>query len=131
MDFVKYISTPAGQTEVNPLITRMNLTRGRLVGGCVYFPYGPEGTLHFLARIGIHQILPFNTGENLRLDDAVFPFSLGIDLVEPPFVVDLITWNDSVDNSHALTVSFTVQEFSKREARIKKNSIEGAAGEAP
>lgn len=131
MDFVKYISTPAGQTEVNPLITRMDLTRGRLVGGCVYFPYGPEGTLHFLARIGIHQILPFNTGENLRLDDAVFPFSLGIDLVEPPFVVDLITWNDSVDNSHALTVSFTVQEFSKREARIKKNSIEGAAGEAP
>ena len=109
MDFVKYILTPAGQSETDPLITRLTMTRGRLVGGCVYFPYGPAGYLHFLAKIGIHQILPFNTGENLRLDDAVFPFDLGIDLKEPPFVVDLITWNDSVEYAHALTVSFSLE----------------------
>ena len=107
MDFSKYISTPAGQTEANPLVTRLKLTKGRLVGGFLYFPPGPSGMLHFVARIGLHQILPFNTGENLRLNDAVFPFLIGIDLSQPPYLLDLITWNDSTLYDHALTVSFS------------------------
>jgi hypothetical protein len=106
VDFTKYISTPANTTEAAPLITRLKLTKGRLTGGFVYFPYGPAGTLHFLARIGIHQILPFNTGENFRLDDAVIPFNLGINLIHPPFSIDLVTWNDSSTYAHALTVGF-------------------------
>lgn len=106
MDFLKYISTPAGQTEAAPLITKLRVEDGRLTGGWLYFPYGPAGTLHFIARRGRHQILPFNTGENYRLDDAVIPFSLGIDLKKPPYIIDLVTWNDSASNAHALTVCF-------------------------
>lgn len=90
------------------------------MGGFVYFPYGPSGYLHFLVKIGIHQIYPFNTGENLRLDDAVFPFHLGIDLNEPPFVIDLITWNDSVDYPHALTVSFSLDPNPENQYDLKK-----------
>jgi hypothetical protein len=79
----------------------------------LYFPYGPSGTLHFLARIGIHQILPFNTGENFRLDNAVIRFSMGIDLAEPPYSIDLVTWNDSASYAHALTVCFFLDPFLK------------------
>lgn len=124
MDFIKYISTPAGQSESEPLVTTLKLTRGRLVGGNVYFPYGPAGTLHFLAKIGIHQILPFNSGESLRMDDCVFPFKLGIDLSEPPYVIDLITWNDSTENDHALTVSFHVKEFTRWGGIIRQSFID-------
>lgn len=106
MDFSKYIETPANTQEAAPLITRLKLTKGRLTGGFLYFPYGPAGTLHFLTRIGIHQILPFNTGENFRLDDAVVNFSLGINLTSPPYSLDLVTWNDSTTYAHALTVCF-------------------------
>lgn len=109
MDFIKYISTPVGALESDPLITTLTLTRGRLVGGRIYFPPGPAGLLHFLARIGVHQIFPFNTGENLRLDDCVFPFTLGIDLPEPPYVLDLVTWNDSATHAHALTVAIELR----------------------
>jgi hypothetical protein len=110
MDFVKYISTPPDNTKSNPLITTLKLTKGRLTGGFLYFPSGPAGVLHFLARMGIHQILPFNTGQNFRLDDCVVPFSLGIDLLEPPFEVDCITWNDStLEHTHALTVCFALE----------------------
>lgn len=119
MDFLKYISTPAGQTEGDPLITKLTLTRGRLVGGRVFFPYGPAGVLHFLARIGVHQIFPFNTGENLRLDDCVFPFSLGIDISEPPYVLDLITWNDSTAYAHALTAAFSLIPHKKQTRDLK------------
>lgn len=119
MDFLKYISTPVGKTESSPLITTIKLTRGRLVGGWVYFPSGPAGVLHLLLRVGIHQIYPFNTGENLRLDDAVFPFTIGIDLDEPPYLVDLATWNDSLALAHALTISFSLEPISKKKYDLK------------
>ena len=106
MDFLAYISTPKNTMVSEPKITQLHLTKGRLVGGFLFYPSGPAGTLHFLARIGLHQILPFNQGESFRLDDCVVPFSLGIHLLEPPFVVDLVTWNDSNNHAHVLSVCF-------------------------
>ena len=106
MDFLAYISTPKNTEAADPKITLLHLTKGRLVGGFLFFPSGPAGTLHFLARLGLHQILPFNQGADFRLDDCVVPFSLGIDLAEPPYVVDLVTWNDSNSHAHVLSVCF-------------------------
>jgi len=119
MDIVQYISTPKNTPESNPLVTTVKLTRGRLTGGSIYFPSGPAGTLHFVARIGLHQILPFNTGQNLRLDDCVFPFSLGLDLDEPPFELDFLTWNDSTLYDHALTVSINIEPMLDEDHDIK------------
>jgi hypothetical protein len=104
MDILQYISTPANTTEAAPKTTTIKLTRGRLTGGSLYFPSGPAGKLHFIARIGIHQIIPFNTGQNLRLNDCVVPLSLGFDLLEPPFELDCLTWNDSYQYAHVLTL---------------------------
>jgi len=106
VDFLVYISTEKKTFEADPDITTIHLTRGRLTGGFLYFPSGPAGVLHFQARIGLNQILPFTPGQSYRLDDCVVPFSLGIDLVEPPFNIDCVTWNDSISLSHALTVCF-------------------------
>jgi len=120
VDFLKYISTPLGTTESAPLISRLKLTKGRLTGGFLYFPSGPAGTLHFLARIGIHQILPFNTGENFRLDDTLINFSIHIDLTEPPFVIDLVTWNDSISFAHVLSVCFFLDPASENRYNLEK-----------
>ena len=109
MDFTKYISTPKETAETNPLVTTIKLTKGRLTGGFLYFPAGAAGTLHFLARVGVHQIIPYNTGENIRLDACVLQLSLGVDLLEPPFVIDCVTWNDSTEYAHVLTVGFSLQ----------------------
>lgn len=106
MDFVLYINTPKDTPKNAPKITKLKITAGRLTGGFLYFPSGAAGTLHFQARIGLHQILPFNSDENYRLDDCVVPFSLGIDILEPPFQIDCVTWNESISYAHALTVCF-------------------------
>lgn len=111
MDYVKYISTPKDTTEAAPLVTKLQLTEGRLVGGFLYFPTGPAGTLHFIARIKNQQILPYNTGVNFALDDCVIPFSLGIVLNEPPWIIDLVTWNDSTSYAHVCTVCFFLDPF--------------------
>lgn len=106
MDFLRYITTPKNTTEDDPLVTTLKITKGRLSGGFVYFPTGPAGLLHFRAQIGVHQIIPFNTGANYRLNGCVVPFHLAIDLPDAPFCVDCITWNDSTLYDHALTVCF-------------------------
>jgi hypothetical protein len=104
MDILQYISTPKNTLEAAPLTTTIKLTRGRLTGGSIYFPSGPAGKLHFRARIGEHQIIPFNTGQNIRLDDCTLPLSIGIDLLEPPYELLCETWNDSTQYDHVLTL---------------------------
>ena len=130
MDFLAYISTPKNTLEIPGQILKLHLTRGRLTGGFLYFPSGPAGTLHFLARIAGHQIIPFSPGESYRLDDCVIPFSLGIDLLEPPFFVDCVTWNDSNSHAHVLTVCFFVSPSDKKRSIIKriKNPFSGTDG---
>jgi len=119
MDIVQYISTPKDTPESAPLVTTIKLTKGRLTGGSIYFPSGPAGKLHFIARIGIHQIIPFNTGQSLRLDDCVFPLCLGFDLLEPPFDLDCETWNESTVYAHVLTVSLHLEPMLDQDHDIK------------
>lgn len=119
MDILQYISTPSNTLEADPLQTTVKLTRGRLTGGSLYFPSGPAGKLHFLARIGVHQIIPFNTGQNIRLDDAVLQLSLGIDLLEPPYELDCVTWNDSTLYAHVLTLVLHLEPMIDKENDIK------------
>ena len=113
MDFIQYISTPIGYTEAEPLKTTITLTAGRLIGGFLFFPRGPSGYLHFIAKTSTHQILPFNTGQNYRLNGCVVPFHLNIDLLQHPFEIDCLTWNDSSTLSHALTVAFFLNPSEK------------------
>ena len=118
MDFVKYINTEIGRDAADPVITTIKLTRGRLTGGFLFFPSGPAGKLHFLAQIGVHQLIPFNSGESYHLDDCMVPFHIGIDLSTPPFEIDCITWNESTDYDHALTVGFFLTPKSRRNKEI-------------
>jgi hypothetical protein len=131
VDFVQYISTPANTTEAEPLVTTLKLTRGRLTGGSVYFPSGPAGTLHVLLKIAGHQIVPFNRGQNLRLNDCVFPLSIGIDLLEPPYQVDIVTWNDSTLYAHALTVCLQLQPRARKNQTLRQILKDMAAEERP
>jgi len=119
MEYLKYISTPKENDESNPLITTMRLSKGRFTGGWIYFPAGPAGTLNLIVLLGVHQILPFNTGESYRLDDCVVPLHLEIDLFEPPFEIDLITWNTSVLHDHALTVCFFIDPYIPQRLSLK------------
>lgn len=130
MDYLRYISTDKETWEDDPDITPLRLCKGRLSGGWIYFPSGPAGTLNFIARLGIHQILPFNTGESYRLDDCTVPFQLEIDLFEPPFEVDLITWNTSTEYPHALTVCLFVDPDipQRRSLKSMKDLFKNAKG---
>lgn len=114
MDYVVYISTPANTLETAPLKTRIYLSKGRLTGGFLYFPRGPSGYLHFVAKVGTHQIAPYNIDQAYRLNGCVVPLYLNIDFFEPPFIIDCITWNDSATYAHVMTACFFLDPWQKR-----------------
>lgn len=118
MDFIYKINTPPNTSADDPKITIAKLTRGRLIGGFLYFPSGPAGTLNCLAKIGVHQIFPFNVGQAYALDDCVTPMHFGFDLLEPPFQIDLITWNTSTLYTHTLTVGLFLDPLEKKGWKI-------------
>lgn len=124
MDYVVYISTPYTNKEANPLITSLPLSKGRLTGGFLYFPRGPSGYLHFIARVGVHQIVPFNVGQSYRLNGCVVPLHIDIDFFTPPYIIDCVTWNGSTEYAHALTVGFFLDPYAKK--RSGKNLINSA-----
>ena len=113
MDYIVYISTPKENKEANPLTTTLRVSRGRLTGGFLFFPRGPSGYLHFTARIGVHQILPFNIDQEYRLNGCVVPLHLDIDFFQPPYIIDLVTWNDSDTYDHVLTVGIFLDPYAK------------------
>ena len=120
MDFSAHISTPKNTTVAAPKISTIHLTRGRLTGGFLFFPPGPAGTLHLIAQISNHQVLPFTPGEDYHLDDCVIPFSLGIDLLEPPFLINCYTWNESTQWPHLLNICFFVSPSKKKRFNLNK-----------
>ena len=130
MDFIQHISTDANTLETSPKVTTLKLTRGRLSGGWIFFPSGPAGKLHLSARIGIHQIFPFNVGQNIALDDCVVPMHFGIDLREPPFEIWIDTWNSSTEYAHVLTVCFSLIPKGKKKYNLDEliNEFAGTNG---
>lgn len=112
MDYAWKIDTPHTiYTEAEPLVSTLQLTRGRLVSGFLYFPAGPAGLLHLVVLRGLHQILPVNQGSNYALNDCVVPLFLDLALDQPPFALDALTWNESTDNEHTLTLALVLAPF--------------------
>lgn len=114
MDFIQNIETPSSTPETAPLKTTVQLTRGKLVGGWIYYPAAAAGLLHFIARRGITQVSPWNTGQSIALAGVVAPLSFGFELSEPPFTIDCWTWNTSADAALSLVVCFTLAPIGKR-----------------
>ena len=119
MDILQHIITPKNTPESEPLTTIIKLTRGRLTSGSICFPPGPAGKLHFIARIGVHQIIPFNTGQNISLDNSILPLCPGIDLNEPPFELTCETWNESMVYNHALSLVLQLEPMIDQDHDIK------------
>jgi hypothetical protein len=117
MDFAKYISTPKETPESAPIITEIKLTKGRVFGGWVYFPYGPAGVLHLQIYKGSEQIAPANRGDSYNLDDAVIPLSLDFELNEPPYELTARTWNTSTTYDHALNLALFLREAGREKQK--------------
>jgi len=127
MDYLRHITTEhSTYTEAAPKQTVMLITKGRIVGGWLFFPSGPAGTLHVVVRRGIHQVFPVDPGNSYALDDCVIPLFGGVEITQPPLQLEIITWNTSTTYNHTLTLCLFLDPFS--DPRTRKNWLSRILG---
>jgi hypothetical protein len=106
MDYAVTISTQHSHTSPNhPAMTAMHLTKGRLVGGWIWFPPGSAGLLRVQVWRSLNQLAPSVGGQWYRGDDCVLPLYIGYTLSTHPLDVVVRTWNASTTYDHECTVS--------------------------
>jgi len=114
VDYIVPITTEHSvYTADAPKSTSLHVTKGKLVGGWVYFPSGPAGLLHLQIRHGKYQLFPANRDQSLALDDAVVPLFLNRHISQPPFELSLLTWNSSTKYNHTLTVALFLDPYAE------------------
>lgn len=112
MDYVTTINTEhSTYTRSAPKRTVIQMTRGRLTRGWIYFPSGPAGLLHATVLRASLQIAPVDREQSYCLDDVIATLSPEYDLDQPPFRIIIATWNDSTTYDHTLTISLTLDPF--------------------
>jgi len=123
MDYLRRITTEHSvYTEAKPKRTIMPMTKGRIVGGWIYFPSGPAGTLHIAVLRGIHQLCPIDPGNNYALDDCVVALFINLEINQPPLNLEVLTWNDSTTYNHTLTFCVFLDPFS--DPRVRRTWID-------
>jgi len=124
VNYAVKIDTPHSTfTEGSPKPTQLQLTKGILTDGVIYFPKGPAGTLHLVVKRALQQLLPANKDKNYALNDCVIPFSLNYPLDQPPYTLEIFTWNDSTTQPHTLTFSINLEpwpETTKKKGWLKR-----------
>lgn len=113
MDYVSKIDTETTYSEEGPKKTIIRMTRGLLKGGFLYYPSGAAGLLHCVVTRGPRQLLPANRGSSYALDDCVVPLDISTYLYQPPYDIEVLTWNDSTSYSHSLTIGLFLDPFQK------------------
>ncbi len=106
MIYVKKITTPANTTKLNAVKTTLKLTKGVIHQVDVQFPPGSSALAHCVINLGRNQIWPTNANESFSSDNVNISFKEDFPLSEPPFLLDISTWNLDDTFSHDIITRF-------------------------
>lgn len=98
------ISTPASTLEANKQKTILKLERGVIHQIDIDFPPGPVGLCHVHINNALHQVWPTNQGEDFAGDDVHISFREHLEIVHPPFELEVYTWNLDDTNEHTIVI---------------------------
>lgn len=102
------ITTPVNTPATSKLCTILPLTQGIIHQVEFRFPPGPKALVHIQVNRAIHQLWPYNTGEDLATDDECIRFQEHYDMDQPPFQLEAYTWNESDRYPHLIIVRIGV-----------------------
>jgi len=108
MAYEKTITVPANTTKENPIIKEYTLEYGIITGMAVKFPAGCYGLVHVVVKRFESQILPYHEGDDINGDDETVPFITYIPMLEKPFSVKIVCWNEDDTYDHTISVRIEV-----------------------
>lgn len=95
MDYFKKIVTPADTLESDPLITVLELTRGRLLLGEIIFSDDCNYHLHLAFYLSSFRLAPFNRDSNYCGDNCKIDVFFDQDMHLQPHRLGIASWNES------------------------------------
>lgn len=99
---------PKLTTRANARRTVMRVTRGIVHKIEIQFPVGCAEVAKCTINDALHQIWPTNSNSYFASDGHVISFEESYEILTRPYVLDLWTWNDSLDFPHTLTVNIGI-----------------------
>lgn len=96
MDYFVKISTPTQTLQTDPLITTIELTRGRLLTGYIIFPTDSAYSLHVAFYISSIRLAPWNRESDYMGHNCKIDIFFDQDLHHQPHRIHIVTWNDSL-----------------------------------
>jgi len=102
------ITTPKNTLETAKQKTVCQLEKGIIKHFEVFFPPGPAGLLHIQIARGNYQIWPKNTDDSFAADDVTISFNDEFSLKEPPYQLEVYTWNDDDIYEHMTRIRFLI-----------------------
>ena len=98
------ISTPANTAETAKQKTTLKVAYGIVTQIDVQFPPGPVGLLHLHINNALHQVWPFNTGEDFASHNVNITFRDFIPVLVDPYEFQAYTWNTDDTLAHLLII---------------------------
>ena len=110
MLFVYSLTIPANTTAAAPVTDLVDIVHGVLRHVSVSFPPGCAALAHITVLQHEHQIIPANAGGDLAWDDLTISWPEDIELVEVPYRLKLVGWNEDDSYPHTITFRFDILE---------------------
>lgn len=103
------ITTDANTLATSKKETILEVTRGKVYKVEFKFPPGPMGYLHVQVFRALHQVWPYNTGEDFSTDGETISFNDTHWILEPPYQFEAFTWNLDDTYNHDLFIRIGIE----------------------
>jgi len=107
-DYNFSITVPADTSKDSPIETELQLTRGVVTGGQIYFPYGCNNMVHLIICDANGQLYPANKQDTFNGNGVAIPLIGRYVLDSEPYRLIAKAWSPGTFYNHTLTLTLNV-----------------------
>ena len=125
MLFSYEITVPANTLKTAPVEQEMALAAGVIRQVAIQFPAGCNALVHVQVMERDHQLFPTNLDTDIAASGFVLQWAEDYELVDAPYSLKAVLWNDDDTYQHKITLWFAVLEPEKARAATEAVSFLG------
>ena len=128
MYYEQILLIPRNTLITAPVVQDLPVTSGNLQHVEVFFPPGCAGLAHLSIWYWGRQIWPSNPDSFFTADGLAIAFDQDIDIVDPPYIFQLLGWNEDDTFPHSLIVRMSVIPQDRTMAYLLSSLALGPSG---
>lgn len=130
MYYEQILLIPKSTPITAPASADLDVTSGNVQRVEVYFPPGCAGLAHLRIYYWGRQVWPSNPDSFFTGDGLAIVFDEDVDLVDPPYVFELVGWNEDDIYPHAPIVRMSIIPQDRTMASLLSRLALGPSGPA-